>query len=845
MFGLTKAEKVKKSHPIKDAIEDLGVKLKPTSSGKLMGLCPFHDDHNPSLFVDTEKGYWRCFAGCGSGSVIDLMMKAEGSDFKETLCRLDDNGKKVLRKDCPSGPPETKDLRVLQDAVEYYRKRLLESDRAKEYLKQRGIFSPELVERFRIGYSDGTIKRLLNEDTIHSAKKIGILSEFDTEIFSGYLVFPIEDEAGNVVNLYGRLVQGEGKPNHRYLKGANRGVFNWQAIKAHKKIILVESVIDCLSVILMGHQNCVPLYGTQGLTPDHLDMFKKHETEEIILLMDNDEAGKKAAGSILSRLKGLDITVSKIDLPPEAADPNDLLLKRDSERPVEKLLEDRQYLDTPKIGDIDSSGNGHLVLDSNGIKFTARGLRTVSDTSMKILLDARKNGSAHTDRLDLYVSRSRKTFANTLAKTFNIQKAKIDESLNALIKAIEEKKEDKKKEPTTHKITPYQRSQAIAFLKAPDLLSRINDLVGRMGYVGEKANRKLAYLVAVSSKLDNPLSLLIRSNSSAGKSQLMEKVVALMPNEGVFFLSRISPQALYYMGENALVHKLVIVDEKHGAEEAEYSIRNLQSRKKLSMAVVMKDPSTGKSKTVIFEVQGPIAYMDSSTATRDNPENENRCFVVYLDESKEQTERVIKHQNRSKTVEGKMNLRKLKEEMLTAQNAIRVLEPVKVTIPFLNRITFPPEYLRSRRDNLRFLNLIESIAFLYQYQRPRKEDPSLGTYIEATQEDYKTAYDLIKATVGTTYSDIPRTVRSILERIKAAEAEGVSMGKYEFSRRQIRSWLKLSQDQVKRSLRTLVDLEYMKVVSGRNGSRYMYRLTDLTEERAVVESVTAPGELFG
>ena len=87
----------------------------------------------------------------------------------------------------------------------------------------------------------------------------------------------------------------------------------------------------------------------------------------------------------------------------------------------------------------------------------------------------------------------------------------------------------------------------MSFLQSPTLLNRVNDLVGRMGYVGEDANRKLAYLVAVSSKLDNPLSLLIRSNSSAGKSQLMEKVVALMPGEDVFFLSRISPQALYYM----------------------------------------------------------------------------------------------------------------------------------------------------------------------------------------------------------------------------------------------------------------------------------------------------------
>jgi hypothetical protein len=379
-------------------------------------------------------------------------------------------------------------------------------------------------------------------------------------------------------------------------------------------------------------------------------------------------------------------------------------------------------------------------------------------------------------------------------------------------------------------------------------MERLNDIILRMGYVGENANRQLAYLVAISSKLDSPLSLLIRSGSSAGKSDLMEKVVALMPEEDVFFLSRISPQALYYMPPDALVHKLMIVDEKHGAEEAEYSIRNLQSRKKLSMAVVMKDPSTGKAKTVIFEVQGPIAYMDSSTVTRDNPENENRCFVVYLDESKEQTERVIRSQNRGKSLQGKKTLQDLADEIRRAKNAVRLLDPLRVTIPFLEKVTFPSEYLRARRDNLRFLNLIESIAFLHQHQREKKLDSGFGAYIEATREDYRKAYDLVRATVGAAYADIPRTAGTILEGIRSAVTcqagkDGISPAEYEFTRRQVRTWLKISQDQVKRALRTLVDLEYLTVRSRGRGGRHNYRLGETEAEHAVIAGITPPEEL--
>jgi len=863
MFGLGKAQKIKKDLSIEDVVARYGVTLKQTSGNRFMGLCPFHDDHNPSFFVDLEKGYWRCFAGCGSGSVIDFVMKAEGLPYKDAVEKLGGtelpNGVKAAR------PPKTaadniQDLKVLQEAVEYYHRVLLANRQAQDYLKKRGIFSPDLVDRFRVGYADGSLKKLLHSERIEAAQKVGLLSSMDTEVFAGYLVFPVEDETGTVVNLYGRYVGSSGHaPHHRYLRGANRGVFNWKAVKAHREIVLVESIIDCLSMQVMGCPNSVPLYGTQGLTSDHLDLFRKYDTEEIVMLFDNDEAGSNATESILRRLDPLGITVSKVQLPEKVADPNDLLQKRSSHKPVEELLKGREYLrsganesSSKPIDRIAGNGNGHLTLDHDGIRFTAKGLRTVTDTSMKVLLEARSNGHAHTDRFDLYVSRSRKTFAKALAKTFDVQQAKVDDALLALVKAVEKKrlkeKEAKEAGSKPYEMTPAKRKEALRFLAFPDLLNRLNDIIRKMGYVGEDENRKLAYLVAVSSKLDSPLSLLIRSNSSAGKSELMEKVVALMPDEDVFFLSRISPQALYYMGEAALVHKLVIVDEKHGAEEAEYSIRNLQSRKKLSMAVVMKDPQTGKSRTIIFEVAGPIAYMDGSTSTKDNPENENRCFVIYLDESAEQTERVIKSQKASRTLKGKKALQKLDQAMLTAKNAVRLLDPVKVTIPFLDRIKFPAEYLRARRDHSRFLNLIEAVAFLHQHQRARKKDAVLGDYIEATVDDYRVAYDLVRSTVGTTYSDIPRSARMVLEGVRAAvtyqaDKEGVPAMEYEFTRRQVRGWMKLSQDQVKRALRTLVDLEYVRALTGSRGSRYVYRLGESDEERSVIEGITAPEDL--
>ena len=117
------------------------------------------------------------------------------------------------------------------------------------------------------------------------------------------------------------------------------------------------------------------------------------------------------------------------------------------------------------------------------------------------------------------------------------------------------------------------------------------------GYVGEPRNKKLAYLIGTSRRLSKPLSAIFRAQSGCGKSFLMETVAELMPPEDVHYFSRLTPQALYYLEPDALTHKLLIVDERDGSEEAEYPIRTLQTRRVLKLAVPIKDPNSGKIKT--------------------------------------------------------------------------------------------------------------------------------------------------------------------------------------------------------------------------------------------------------
>ncbi len=795
---------------------------------------------------DTSKeNFWRGVLDEHARSGMNIREFCRKKNIKEALFYA---WRRQIRFRDAESPPMT-GLCIMRDAVEYYRRKLYSNRTAQEHLKKRGLFSPELVDSFRIGYCDGSIGKLLRGPMHETAVEEGILHEDGTEHLQGCIVLPLEDSTGAIVNLAGWEVKPatrDGAGELRHVKDPDIGMLNSSALRTCEKIILAQTLPGCLRLHALGFTDAVFADHKAGISRVLAD--RSNGLRELTILRESDDG---SYDRLVKEAVGCGMKIAATDAPeaegngpyPEAA------WTRES---ISEALGKKQVLaEEAPSGEDASEDPDELLLERAGIVYRARGLESVTPTCMRVLVEARAGGRRSTDRLDLYVSRNRKRFAGAVARAFGKQQAKIEEQLKELMAAIEKRLRDRDgQEPESHELTAKERREATAFLETPELLENVDSLLERMGYVGEEANRKLAYLVAVSCMLDSPLSLLIRSNSSAGKSELLEKVVALMPKEDVFFLSRISPQALYYMPEDALSHKLVIVDERHGAQEAEYSIRSLQSRKKLTMAVVMKDPATGKSRTTVFQVQGPIAYMDSSTTLRDNPENENRCFVAYLDETKEQTRRVIKRQNASKTLEGRKALEELEEAIGIAVNAVRILEPVKVTIPFLDRVTFPPEYLRARRDNLRFLNLIEAIAFLYQHQREKKEDPVLGLYVEATPEDYRKAYELVRASAGSAYSDVPRVARTVLEGIRSriealSSEEGIDPQRYEFTRRMVRGWLRISDDQAKRALRTLVDLEYLYSTARGRGGKLMYRLGDVETEQEIVGKLTRPEKIDG
>jgi len=300
-------------------------------------------------------------------------------------------------------------------------------------------------------------------------------------------------------------------------------------------------------------------------------------------------------------------------------------------------------------------------------------------------------------------------------------------------------------------------------LQRPDLVDAVLEDVERLGYVGEERPKLLAYLIGVSRKLDRPLSGIVLSQSGAGKSTLTDAVESLTPPEDVVLFSRLSAQALGYMPRDYLKQRLVILEERVGGEAADYSIRVLQSRHRFCSAVVMKDPKTGRMATRRVEVEGPIAYMETTTNPALNHENATRCFELGLDESEEQTRRIHARQRASRTLAGVEQKEQSEEVRRRHHNAQRLLEPVRVIIPYVEQLSFPSRWLRTRRDHERFLCLIEAVAFLHQHQRAGGVQ-SVGErtfrWIEATVADYRRAYELAQDVLGATLHELSRDARS-------------------------------------------------------------------------------------
>ena len=749
---------------------------------------------------------------------------------------------------------------ILNRVADFYHQTFFEDTRGLEYLRdRRNLHDREIYESFRVGFANGSLLSILPKsgELVKTLKELGILTSSGREFFYQRVTFSIFNEGGQAMGIYGRSIEDDSPVPHLYLPGPHRGVFNWQAAKRSRDLLLTEGIIDALSLYQAGFKDVISLCGVKGLTPDHLALFKKYRTKKIFLTFDNDAAGEEACPPIAEALSPVECF--RVVLP--VKDANEFF--RDHS-PDEFTALCAQALPVT-VTKASEPVTKERFDDGFSLIFPAVSYRVklipTFDERLKVTIKALWDGGEKTflDTVDLYSHRSRQAAINQIAKKGGLSKERVEVHFLLILDEMErfatESRRSEHAAPPVNEMSDEERDEALRFLRSPGLVEEILHDMEMQGYVGEDSNKLLAYLIGISRKLDKPLSGIISSSSGAGKSHLAELVESLTPPEDVILFSRLSPQALGYMEKDFLKRKLLIIEERKGSESADYSIRTLQSRQKLTQGVVIKDPASGRMYTKTYTVEGPIAYLETTTDGMVNPENSTRCFELSLDESKEQTRKVQARQKSARTIDGLSRHGRSHQIVKKHQNAQRLLSSLKVVIPYAPLIEFPSEWLRTRRDNERFLCLIEAICFLHQHQREAKQSSESGengspvSYIEATVEDYRLAYDLAKDVLSHTLHDLGRHSREMLDEIIPMVEEKAEKARCErheviFSRREVREFTCWSDWKVRECLSQLVDLEYLKTLGGSQGKMCVYQLSDLVSDPDLsAQGFTSPEEL--
>lgn len=567
-------------------VQSRGIDLKKNGQSYL-GLCPFHDDTNPSLSVNPSKNLWQCFGGGAGGDVIRFVELFDKLDFPEALETLQINAPDMgaLPKNRKEKPPlpESKVQQLLGRAVTIYEKNFEES--GTKHLEQRGITDAGLFTRHRVGFCSGKLKEILpsNGQVREDLRTVGILGDQDTERFSGCIVFPVYDLEGNIVTLYGRFFHPATK-RHVFLPNRSKGLWNIAAIKTYPEIILTESVIDALSVETAGYANVISIQGTNSLGDDDIRLFKEYGVQKLILMLDGDEAGQKAQERLKEKINGFFCEVKQL---PDGHDPNSYLM----EYGAGKLAE---FIQSPAIehkeqssSQLESSESIRRQADGFVVNYGLRQYQVMGLEKglrkLKATVRVEYAGKLHVDTLDFYAARSRKMLAQDICRIFDELPETIDADITRLMLACEKTRDeqpasqDADQKPPAERISARDEKEALEFGKSTDLIQHILDDFERCGLIGEEANKLLGYIAMTSRKRSKPLSVLIIASSGAGKTALQDAIVQFCPPEDLVKITNLSGKALFYKDKVSLTHKVLALEEGDGAREAFYAIRSLIS----------------------------------------------------------------------------------------------------------------------------------------------------------------------------------------------------------------------------------------------------------------------------
>lgn len=293
---------------------------RPLSRRRWMGLCPLHEEHQPSFLVDADKHLFYCY-GCGrGGDVIRFAELYHGVKFSQALT--------LLLQWRGSQP-------LLQEAARFYQLQLHRHCEAIEYLYQRGVRSPQLIERMRIGYAPGGCLRAWLTQLGHSLpvlRQAGLVTGMGYDAYVRRIVFPLEG------NLYGRSVSPSAPP-HRFLPASKGGLYAWAQARSYAEVILVEGLFDYAALWQAGFHNVTCALGIHLNAHQLRQLCDAPRTVYLAFDADPNGSGQRAAHRLQQTLQQRGVH-TRLVLLPEGHDPNSFFTQVGDACQFQTLLEE-------------------------------------------------------------------------------------------------------------------------------------------------------------------------------------------------------------------------------------------------------------------------------------------------------------------------------------------------------------------------------------------------------------------------------------------------------------------------------------------------------------------------
>lgn len=849
---------IKEQLPLSQVLSYYG--LKPDKHLRLH--CPFHEDKTPSLQVYYKTQSCYCFSSnCKthgrSLDVIDFVMHKEGVSKHEAIMKC----KTLIGGSAPAVAATTASRQsILEQMFIYFKNAVYNSKPAQGYIQSRGLDAT----RLEIGYNTAQFHHGNRKDEalIAACIEVGLLSPWGTNTREGgqaykpfgkyCIVFGLRDSGGQVSGMYFRSTVNDEDQRHYYLKD-RRGLYPCYPAPGTTKLILTESVIDAATLLqhseIAKGYGILACYGTNGLTAEHETAIKSIPTlQEIIFAFDGDDAGRKAVARYAGLFKESlpHVLISSIQLP-EGEDINSMGVSHSADI-FPHLLSGRtafflsvESVESKKVpgpapvptalGEsavLDSSHPYKLSYSGEHAIYCVQGRVSKQLDSMKVTLvvERKDTGQKSRNKVDLYEDRQVEKLCREVSERLSLRKDILEGDLYRLTDLLDQYREQEQETPASgeeakgYVLSVSERSTAERFLRQENLLGRLNELLGETGIVGEETNRLFLLLVALSYKMASPLHALIQGSSGSGKTRLLKQVSDCMPPERVTRLTRVSDKVLYNYPERYFMHRLLCLEDIDGlSEEAEFAFRELQSNGELNSATSIK-LENGQITSGQKTVRGPIASLACTTHGEIYEDNMSRVFLIAVDESAEQTRRIIGYQN-SKAA-GEADSRKEQERKEFIRNLVRSIEVLEVVNPYAGSLQLPEDAHKLRRLHDLFLNFVKMVTLLHQYQRSKDSKGRLITEISDVEQAVGIMFDSIVLKVD----ELDGSLRQFYEQLKEylRRQYGAHYLQAEFSLRDIRQGLKISKTQLFRYAHDLTRLEYIRPCGGHLNKGFIYKI---------------------